>query len=264
MNLAEKGARLRQLHDDPELLVLVNVWDVISAKVVADLPGRRGARHGEPLDRRVVRLPRRRAHPARPDDRGRRPHRRRRRPARHGRPRGRLRRRRRDDPPRHRRRHRRRQPRGPDEALSDDAFAPSRRPSRPASGRASRSCSTPAPTRSCAPATGTREAVLADAIERGRAYLEAGATCVRAGQARRADRSTRLVEGLGDRKVSIIGGARIARPGGAAAPRRRARLVRPVVAARRAHRLGGYRDRVAGRRLAASRRATAGLTSFAR
>jgi 2-methylisocitrate lyase-like PEP mutase family enzyme len=34
-----KGQLLRQLHSDPELLVLVNVWDVITAKVVADLPG---------------------------------------------------------------------------------------------------------------------------------------------------------------------------------------------------------------------------------
>jgi 2-methylisocitrate lyase-like PEP mutase family enzyme len=39
MNLAEKGAHLRRLHDDPELLVMVNVWDVISAQVLADLPG---------------------------------------------------------------------------------------------------------------------------------------------------------------------------------------------------------------------------------
>jgi 2-methylisocitrate lyase-like PEP mutase family enzyme len=34
-----KGELLRSLHDDPELLVLFNVWDVITAKVVADLPG---------------------------------------------------------------------------------------------------------------------------------------------------------------------------------------------------------------------------------
>jgi 2-methylisocitrate lyase-like PEP mutase family enzyme len=38
-NLAEKAAELRRLHTDPELLVLVNVWDVASAKVVAGLPG---------------------------------------------------------------------------------------------------------------------------------------------------------------------------------------------------------------------------------
>jgi len=34
-----KGDLLRALHDDPELLVLFNVWDVITARVVADLPG---------------------------------------------------------------------------------------------------------------------------------------------------------------------------------------------------------------------------------
>src|SRR5882757_9559817 len=39
MTLNDKAAQLRRLHSDPELLVLVNVWDVISAKVVADLPG---------------------------------------------------------------------------------------------------------------------------------------------------------------------------------------------------------------------------------
>ena len=36
---AEKAALLQRLHADPELLVLVNVWDVITAKVVADVPG---------------------------------------------------------------------------------------------------------------------------------------------------------------------------------------------------------------------------------
>lgn len=38
--MSEQTARqFRQLHDDDQLLVLVNVWDVISARVVADLPG---------------------------------------------------------------------------------------------------------------------------------------------------------------------------------------------------------------------------------
>ncbi len=37
--MPSKGEVLGQLHADPELLVLVNVWDVITAKVVADLPG---------------------------------------------------------------------------------------------------------------------------------------------------------------------------------------------------------------------------------
>jgi 2-methylisocitrate lyase-like PEP mutase family enzyme len=39
MTKTDKAARLRQLHSDPEILVLVNVWDVISATVVAGLPG---------------------------------------------------------------------------------------------------------------------------------------------------------------------------------------------------------------------------------
>lgn len=33
------ASAFRKLHTDPELLVLVNVWDVISATLVADLPG---------------------------------------------------------------------------------------------------------------------------------------------------------------------------------------------------------------------------------
>jgi 2-methylisocitrate lyase-like PEP mutase family enzyme len=37
--MATKGELLRSLHDDPELLVLFNVWDVITATVTADLPG---------------------------------------------------------------------------------------------------------------------------------------------------------------------------------------------------------------------------------
>ena len=36
---ADRAVELRRLHTDAELLVLVNVWDVASAKVVAALPG---------------------------------------------------------------------------------------------------------------------------------------------------------------------------------------------------------------------------------
>ncbi|UOE43583.1 isocitrate lyase/PEP mutase family protein [Agromyces larvae] len=36
--VAERGAELRRLHDAPELLQVVNVWDVVSAKVVAAHP----------------------------------------------------------------------------------------------------------------------------------------------------------------------------------------------------------------------------------
>src|SRR3954462_14754527 len=38
---ADKARELLRLHTAPELLVLVNVWDVITAKVVADTPGTR-------------------------------------------------------------------------------------------------------------------------------------------------------------------------------------------------------------------------------
>lgn len=38
---AEKAAELRRLHSDPELLVVVNVWDVAGARAVAELAGTR-------------------------------------------------------------------------------------------------------------------------------------------------------------------------------------------------------------------------------
>src|SRR3954447_8368765 len=34
-----RASRLLQLHQDPRLLTVVNVWDVVSAKVVADIEG---------------------------------------------------------------------------------------------------------------------------------------------------------------------------------------------------------------------------------
>lgn len=39
MSPADKAERLRELHHDPALLKLVNVWDVVGARVVADVPG---------------------------------------------------------------------------------------------------------------------------------------------------------------------------------------------------------------------------------
>jgi 2-methylisocitrate lyase-like PEP mutase family enzyme len=39
MTTADRATELRRLHTDPELLRLVNVWDVTSARVVADVPG---------------------------------------------------------------------------------------------------------------------------------------------------------------------------------------------------------------------------------
>ena len=37
--LNDKATELQRLHSDPDLLVLVNVWDVVTARVVADTPG---------------------------------------------------------------------------------------------------------------------------------------------------------------------------------------------------------------------------------
>ncbi|MDX6360011.1 MAG: hypothetical protein QOH37_3065, partial [Nocardioidaceae bacterium] len=41
MDTADRATALRALHTDPALLTLVNVWDVASAKVVASSPGTR-------------------------------------------------------------------------------------------------------------------------------------------------------------------------------------------------------------------------------
>lgn len=41
MTLAETAAELRRLHEAPELLQVVNVWDVVGARTVAALPGTR-------------------------------------------------------------------------------------------------------------------------------------------------------------------------------------------------------------------------------
>ena len=114
--LADNAAALLDLHTAPEILVLANVWDVVSAQVVAVTDGVRalatashsiastfGYEDGEniPLDLHLDMVGRivRRGRPAGDDGL-----------------RGRLRRRRRDRPPRDRDRRRRRQPRGPDEA----------------------------------------------------------------------------------------------------------------------------------------------------
>lgn len=41
MSTLDKATELQRLHADPELLLLVNVWDVITARTVADVPGTR-------------------------------------------------------------------------------------------------------------------------------------------------------------------------------------------------------------------------------
>jgi len=46
---------------------------------------------------------------------------------------------------------------------------------------------------------------IADAIERGRAFLDAGATCVFVPGVLNADVTRQLVEGIGERKISVIG-----------------------------------------------------------
>jgi 2-methylisocitrate lyase-like PEP mutase family enzyme len=38
-DITEKAHELQRLHSEPELLLLVNVWDVVTARVVADVPG---------------------------------------------------------------------------------------------------------------------------------------------------------------------------------------------------------------------------------
>ncbi|WP_460800451.1 isocitrate lyase/PEP mutase family protein [Microbacterium sp. GXF6406] len=46
---------------------------------------------------------------------------------------------------------------------------------------------------------------IADAIERGRAFLDAGATCVFVPGVLDADTTRQLVDGIGERKISVIG-----------------------------------------------------------
>jgi 2-methylisocitrate lyase-like PEP mutase family enzyme len=49
MSTADKAAELRRLHADPEILVVVNVWDAITATTVANTPGTKAlatASHG--------------------------------------------------------------------------------------------------------------------------------------------------------------------------------------------------------------------------
>jgi 2-methylisocitrate lyase-like PEP mutase family enzyme len=61
---ADKAAELQRLHADPELLLVVNVWDAITAKVVADTPGTKAlatashsiaASHGYPDGEKIPR-----------------------------------------------------------------------------------------------------------------------------------------------------------------------------------------------------------------
>src|SRR6185312_10610222 len=40
-SIEARGSELRRLHSAPELLQVVNVWDAVSARVIAELPGTR-------------------------------------------------------------------------------------------------------------------------------------------------------------------------------------------------------------------------------
>ncbi|MEW1952477.1 isocitrate lyase/phosphoenolpyruvate mutase family protein [Terrabacter sp. NPDC080008] len=64
MDITARAEELQRLHRDPELLVLVNVWDVVTAKVVAGTPGTRAlatashsiaAAHGYPDGEQIPR-----------------------------------------------------------------------------------------------------------------------------------------------------------------------------------------------------------------
>jgi 2-methylisocitrate lyase-like PEP mutase family enzyme len=199
----ERANELRRLHDDPDLLILVNIWDVASARLVADLPGCRAiatashaiaAAHGYPdgeaipLDLMLTAIERiaaavdlpvtadleagygdaattvRRAIAA-------------------GAVGGNL-----ED-----------QMRPLEEAVAEVAGAVG-------AGAAEGvpfvvNARTDAYVRA-----GDRDpaAVLDDAVERGRAFLDAGAACVFVPGARDAETIGRLVERIGDRKVSVL------------------------------------------------------------
>ena len=92
------------------------------------------------------------------------------------------------------------------------------------------------------------EESIADAITRGRAYLDAGADLVFVPGRLNADTTRQLVEGIGERKISVIGAARRALGRGVRGARRRAHLVRSVHAAGRADRTAGCRGRPLRRR----------------
>jgi 2-methylisocitrate lyase-like PEP mutase family enzyme len=204
MTLLEKAEELRRLHRDPELLVLVNVWDVISATVVAALPGCRAiatashsiaAAHGYPdgevmpLDLMITAIERISAAvdlPVTADieagygDAGTTV----RRAIAAGAVGGNL-----ED-----------EMRPLDEAVTAVAAAV-------AAGQAEGvpfvlNARTDAFLRA-----GERdpEAVLSDAIERGRAFLESGADCVFVPGRIEIATVERLVDGIGDRRVSLIG-----------------------------------------------------------
>ena len=186
MDQRAKAEALRDLHVPGDPLLLLNAWDAASAVVIA----RGGARAIATSSAAAANalgyadgqhLTREQMLGAVARDR------RRRRPAGHGRHGGRLRRRarcRRSDRTRRRRgRGGRAQHRGPARrrrrrcSRSSASWPRSPRCARSATRPAFRSSSTPAPTSSSA-RSATRDTRLEHAVERGRAYLDAGADCI--------------------------------------------------------------------------------------
>ena len=138
--LTSKATDLLRLHTDPDLLVVVNVWDVVSATVVAAAARLPGHRDGQPLHRGHPGVPGQRAHTRRSHDRHGGSDRRRGDAPGHRRPGGRLRRPGRDGAPGDRGRRGRGQPGGPDAAADRRGGRGGRARSRPARPRGCRSC----------------------------------------------------------------------------------------------------------------------------
>ena len=201
-----KAAELLRLHRDPTLLTVVNVWDSISAKVVAETPGTAalatashsiaaswGYEDGEniPVDLMVEAVG-----PDRDGDDA---------PG-HRRPRGRVRRPRRDRPQGDRRRHRGRQHRGPDASRST-------RRSRSVTAIMDAAIAEGVPDFVLNARTdvfvraGDRDPaeVLADAVERGKAFLDAGAPVVFVPGRLDEEQVTTLVEAFGPQRLTAIG-----------------------------------------------------------
>jgi 2-methylisocitrate lyase-like PEP mutase family enzyme len=184
MTPSDKASAFLKLHTDPELLVLVNVWDAVSAKVVADSPRCRalatashsiaasyGYPDGEkiPLSLMIDAIGRIVAAvdlPVSADL---------------------------------------------ESGYGDAADAVRRAIGVGAVGAnledAMRPLADSVAAVSAAVKAGDRapEAVLLDAIERGRAFMDAGATCVFVPGRLDADTVQSLVAGIGERKVSLIG-----------------------------------------------------------
>ena len=101
---------------------------------------------------------------------------------------------------------------------------------------------------------------LAEAIERGRAYLDAGAPVVFVPAILDEAQVEEVVEAFGPQKLTLIGDPRAAVAEEAGGARRRAGLLRPAVAERRPHRAAGDDRGRAARRRGAGEHADPQLT----